>query len=115
MCICHGSVTALPLVRQTLSKGATALAWWPRVAWSSRPCINWQGSHYGGEHDVTHETRLADGLGRHDIRCGNHDRLAVRTQRGRSEPLWPAENGAARGGVQIQRQDRKSTRLNSSH
>src|SRR2546427_3274720 len=76
----------------------------PRVASSGTPCINWQGSWRGGRDEVNHETSLTDCPGRGHICCGNGGGHAACTQRGGTEPLRPAKNGAARGGVQIQRQ-----------
>jgi len=86
----------MPLLRQTIW-GSDCIPLLPRVASPGMAYINWQGAYCGGRDDVSHETRLADCPGRGDICCGNRRRFAARTQRACTEPLRPAENGAARG------------------
>src|SRR5437016_13441077 len=75
-----------------------------RFASSWLSSINWQGANSGGRDDLSHETRVTDCPWRGNIRRGNRGGDVACAQRGRTEPLRAAENGAARGGVQIQRQ-----------
>src|SRR6266852_2492510 len=99
--MCLARVTARPLRRQTIWCGRVALE--ARVASSFVTYLDWQESYFGGRDEFSHETRFADCPGAGDICRGNRGRFAARAQHAGTEPLRPAKNGAACGGVQIQR------------